>query len=231
MQNFAAKTIAGLNKTCASCALCIARSADSFLRLVRASVAELAPIFKILHAKFCTHSTANCAISVPSVRARRLKKRADSFKPLLTPCHALLRFRKWAKRRWARVAYQNCAGIHRKCRDFNRNSRFLNAKFRGKNNRWPQQNLRIVCIVHRTIGRFVLAPRARVGGRARADFQDFARKILHAFNCKLRNFGAERARKTFEKARRLIQTASDAVLCTLALPKMGWDALGACRVL
>ena len=88
---------------------------------------------------------------------------------------------------------------HRKCRDFNRNSRFLNAKFRGKNNRWLQKKLRIVYIVHCTIGRFVLAPRARVGGRARADFQDFARKILHAFNCKLRNFGAERARRTHEK--------------------------------
>ena len=44
-----------------------------------------------------------------------------------------------------------------------------------------------------------LAPRARVGGRNRADVQSFARKIARISNAKLRNFGAERARRTQEK--------------------------------
>ena len=40
-----------------------------------------------------------------------------------------------------------------------------------------------------------LAPRARVGGRNRAEFDSFARKIARISAEKLRNFGAERARK------------------------------------
>ena len=43
------------------------------------------------------------------------------------------------------------------------------------------------------------APRARVGGRNRADFQSFARKIARISTAKLRIFGAESARKTQEK--------------------------------
>ena len=43
------------------------------------------------------------------------------------------------------------------------------------------------------------APRARVGGRNRADLQSFARKIARISNAKLRNFGAERARRTQKK--------------------------------
>ena len=44
-----------------------------------------------------------------------------------------------------------------------------------------------------------LAPRARVGGRSRADLQSFARKIARISTAKLRKFGAERARRTQEK--------------------------------
>ena len=44
-----------------------------------------------------------------------------------------------------------------------------------------------------------LAPRARVGGGNGADLQSFARKIARISTAKLRNFGAERARRTQEK--------------------------------
>ena len=44
-----------------------------------------------------------------------------------------------------------------------------------------------------------LAPRARVGGRNRAEFDSFARKIARISAAKLRNFGAEGARSTQEK--------------------------------
>ena len=44
-----------------------------------------------------------------------------------------------------------------------------------------------------------LASRARVGGRNRADFQSFTRKIARISIAKLRKFGAERARRTQEK--------------------------------
>ena len=44
-----------------------------------------------------------------------------------------------------------------------------------------------------------LASRARIGGRNRADFQSFARKIVRISTAKLRDFGAERARRTQEK--------------------------------
>ena len=43
------------------------------------------------------------------------------------------------------------------------------------------------------------APRVRVGGRNRADFQNFACKIARFSTANLRTFGAERARKTQEK--------------------------------
>ena len=49
-----------------------------------------------------------------------------------------------------------------------------------------------------TVGVF-RAPRARVGGRNRADFQSFARKTARIPTAKLRKFGAERARRTQEK--------------------------------
>ena len=45
----------------------------------------------------------------------------------------------------------------------------------------------------------VLAPRDRITGRNRADFQNFACKIARISTAKLRNFGAERARRTQEK--------------------------------
>ena len=45
-----------------------------------------------------------------------------------------------------------------------------------------------------------LAPRARIGGRNRADLQTFAREIVRISTAKLRNFGAERARRTQEKS-------------------------------
>ena len=44
-----------------------------------------------------------------------------------------------------------------------------------------------------------LAPRARVGGRSRADLQSLAHKIARISTAKLRKFGAERARRTQEK--------------------------------
>ena len=44
-----------------------------------------------------------------------------------------------------------------------------------------------------------LAPRARVGGGNGADLQSFARKIARISIAKLRNFGAERARRTQKK--------------------------------
>ena len=44
-----------------------------------------------------------------------------------------------------------------------------------------------------------LAPRARVGGRNRAEFDSFARKIARISAAKLRNFGAEGERRTQEK--------------------------------
>ena len=69
-------------------------------------------------------------------RARRTQeKRADSFKMLLTPCHALMRFQECFCKRWARVARQNCAEFRRKSRDFNGKSRLMNAKFRDKKHR------------------------------------------------------------------------------------------------
>ena len=43
------------------------------------------------------------------------------------------------------------------------------------------------------------APRVRVGGRNRADFENFACKIARFSTANLRNFGAERARMTQEK--------------------------------
>ena len=45
----------------------------SFVCLVRASVAALLLIFKILHAKSREFRTQNCAISAPTVRAGRKK--------------------------------------------------------------------------------------------------------------------------------------------------------------
>ena len=51
MQNFAAKSIAGVKKTYTDCAACVARSPVSFVRFVRVSVAAIARIFKMLHAK------------------------------------------------------------------------------------------------------------------------------------------------------------------------------------
>ena len=45
----------------------------------------------------------------------------------------------------------------------------------------------------------VLAPRERITGRNRADFQNFACKIARISTAKLRIFGAESARKTQEK--------------------------------
>ena len=50
-----------------------------------------------------------------------------------------------------------------------------------------------------TIAGVFCEPRARVGGRDRADFQNLARKIARIFIANLRNFGAERVRKTQEK--------------------------------
>ena len=44
-----------------------------------------------------------------------------------------------------------------------------------------------------------LASRARVGGRNGADFQSFTLKIMRNSTAELRNFGAERARRTQEK--------------------------------
>ena len=61
-----------------------------------------------------------------------------------------------------------------------------------------------------------LAPRARVGGHKRADFQSFARKIARISTAKLRNFGAERARRTQEKRAdsfQLILKPCHALLC------------------
>ena len=51
-----------------------------------------------------------------------------------------------------------------------------------------------------------LAPHARVGARSRADLQSFARKIARISTAKLRNFGAERERKTHEKRADSFQT-------------------------
>ena len=58
-----------------------------------------------------------------------------------------------------------------------------------------------------------LAPRARVGGRNRADVQSFARKIARISNAKLRNFGADRA----ERARRTQEKRADSSQ-TLLMP-------------
>ena len=82
----------------------------------------------------------------------------------------------------------------------------MNAKFRDKKHRWAQGNLRISCIVRRMIVGVFLAPHARVGGRSRADLQSFARKIARISTAKLRNFGAERERKTHEKRADSFQT-------------------------
>ena len=80
----------------------------------------------------------------------------------------------------------------------------------------------------RTIG-FVVAPRARISGRSRVEFQNFARKIARNPTAKLRNFGCRRCAQDARKARRLIQIASDAVPCTPALSGMVLKALGSCR--
>ena len=71
MQNSAAKRIAELRETFASCAVCMVRPSVLLVRLVRASVAAVALNFKILHAKLRAIQLQNCAISVPKVRAGR----------------------------------------------------------------------------------------------------------------------------------------------------------------
>ena len=109
-------------------------------------------------------------------------------------------------RRWARVARQNCAEIRQNFLDFNGKSRLMNAKFRDKKHRRDQTNLTTLCIVRRMILGFFLASRARVAGRPRADFQSFACKIARISTAKLRNFGAERARRTHEKRADSFQT-------------------------
>ena len=82
---------------------------------------------------------------------------------------------------------------------FNRNSRFLNAKSRDKNHHRAQENLRILCSARQMIIGGFRAPRVRVGGRNRADFENFACKIARFSIANLRIFGAARARKTQEK--------------------------------
>ena len=84
-----------------------------------------------------------------------------------------------------------------------------------------------VCIVRPSVLFFV--PRVRISGRSRVEFQNFARKIARNPTAKLRNFGCRRCAQDARKARRLIQTASDAVPCTPALSGTVLKALGACR--
>ena len=75
----------------------------------------------------------------------------------------------------------------------------------------------------------LLAPRARVGGRNRADLQSSARKIARIFDRKIAQFRCRTCAQDAREARRLIPNAFDAVPCTRALSGMLFEALGVCR--
>ena len=65
-------------------------------------------------------------------------------------------------------------------------------------NKFPQK-LRVLRNVQQTIIHIILMQRACVGGRNRADFQIFSRKIARTSTAKLRDFGAESARNAQQK--------------------------------
>ena len=65
--------IAELRKICAYCTECVGQSWVSLLHFVRASVAAIVPIFKILHAKSRAFRPQICAIAAPNVRASHMK--------------------------------------------------------------------------------------------------------------------------------------------------------------
>ena len=87
----------------------------------------------------------------------------------------------------------------------------------------------VISIARRMIVGVFLAPRARVGGRNRADLQSSARKIARIFDRKIAQFRCRTCAQDAREARRLIPNAFDAVPCTLALSGMLWQAPGACR--
>ena len=68
-----------------------------------------------------------------------------------------------------------------------------------KKQRRAQEKLRVLRNVQQTIIHIILMQRACVGGRNRADFQIFSRKIARTSTAKLRDFGAESARNAQQK--------------------------------
>ena len=87
-----------------------------------------------------------------------------------------------------------------------------------------------MCILYSVRGMIVdviLAPRARVGGRNRADFQNFACKIARFSTANVRNLGAERARMTQEKRADSFQMLS---MPCHAIKSLGHAFAGAGRV-
>ena len=157
-------------------------------------------IFKISDAKSREFRSQNYAISAPKVRARRKSCSQTQSNGIRCRVMHSCAFIEAFGKRWARGARQNRAEDHRIIRDFNRKSRFLNAKFCGK--KVSLSSGQAAHLVHRASNDRRCHPCAFVRefmaamGQITADFENIGRKIARISITKLRDFGAEGACKT-----------------------------------